>query len=379
MLAEVAAVLLAGVVAGEPPSGVLAAVGATALVARAADLHRPRLVLCVFADLPGLLVAALVATAVAAAFGGAVGAVSPRFAVLALACLALGHTLVFTGTHLLRRTGRLQRHVVVVGTGATARRLAATLLAGPDLGLRPVGFVATGDRPEVDQARGLSLVLLGSVRDLARALAESGADTVVVAPPRPLVATDVATLEGLLAGRSDVYAVPGALPPAHEHARHPRELVGDLPILHLRRRPSRRPARAFKRVVEVLVAVVSLTALLPVSAALAVLVRIETGGVLVRRTRVDQRGRQVPASRFRTRRARSVGRPGTTFSIAISGRVGPVGRLLLRTRLDLLPTLIGLLLGQVWYGGAAGDSRRPRSATAASADQPQVDAGQLAG
>ena len=372
-LAEVLAVLLAGLAALDWRPAILAAAGAAVLVARAADLHRPRLVLWILEDLPGLLVAALAATAVTAV----VGAASVRFAVLALALPVLAHTLVFTGTHLLRRSGRLQRRVVMVGTGATARRLARALLSSPDLGLRPIGFVGTGDRRAVDQARGLPLAMLGSVRHLDRALAESDADTVVVALPGAAGAAETDALGGLLASGSDVYAVPGCLPPATEHARHPRELVGDVPIVHLYRSGSSLPVRASKRVVEALVAVVTLAALLPVTAVLAVLVRVETGGVLVRQARVDRRGRPVPAPRFRTRRARSVGRPGTTFSIDISGRVGPVGRLLRRTRLDLLPALVGLLLRRVRYGSAGG--RRLGSATAASADQPQVDAGQLTG
>ena len=40
-----------------------------------------------------------------------------RSCVLALACLVLAHTLVYAGTHVLRRGGRLGRRVVIVGTG----------------------------------------------------------------------------------------------------------------------------------------------------------------------------------------------------------------------------------------------------------------------
>ena len=102
--------------------------------------------------------------------------------------------------------------------------------------------------------------------------------------------------------------------------------------------------------------------LLPVVALLALLVRIETGGVLVRQPRIDERGRTVAVPRFRTRRARSVARPGTTFSVAISGRIGPVGRLLRHTRLDALPQLVWALLRRVRYAGGRG--RRPRAGRA---------------
>jgi len=67
---------------------------------------------------------------------------------------------------------------------------------------------------------------------------------------------------------------------------------------------------------------------------------------------------------FRTRQARSVGRPGTTFSVAIPGRVGPVGRLLRRTRLVALPELVWALLRRVRHAGGVVDGIVAGSATA---------------
>ncbi len=143
--------------------------------------------------------------------------------------------------------------------------------------------------------------------------------------------------------------------------------------MHLHRRGTWLPVRVFKRLVEVLVALVTLVALLP-------LVRgarrcwswsrpaVSWSG----QPRVDERGRTVtvpavphPPSRGRWRRR------GTTFSVAISGRTGPVGRLLRRTGLDALPELVWALLRRVRYAGgvpggstAVGSERayRPRRA-----------------
>ena len=198
-------------------------------------------------------------------------------------------------------------------------------------------------------------------------MTEAQVDAVVVALSCPAGDEETAAIEGLLATPADVYAVPAWFPPVRARARHPRELVDGIPVVHLHRRGAWLPVRAFKRLVEVLVALVTLLALLPVFAVLALLVRIETGGVLVRRPRVDERGRAVTVPRFRTRRARSVVRPGTTFSVAISGRIGPVGQLLRRTRLVALPQLVWALLRRVRYaGGVPGGTRsaaqRPRRA-----------------
>ncbi len=374
-LADAAAVVVAGLAATDGRSATLVVAAAVAvLVARAADLHRPRLVLSIVEDLSGLFVAAAAATAILVGAGSA----GVTFCVLALACLVLAHTLVYAGTHVLRRGGRLRRPVVIVGTGTTARQLAQTLLTRAELGLQPVGFVGTGPASALDQARGLPLALLGPVSVLPRSMTETHVDTVVVALSSPAGDDETAAIEELLAAHTDIYAVPGWFPPAHAHARHPRELVDGIPVAHLHRRGAWLPVRVFKRLVEVLVALVTLLAILPGFAVLALLVRVETGGVLVFQPRVDQRGSSTTVPRFRTRRARSVARPGTTFSVAISGRTGPIGRLLRHTRLVALPQLVWALLRRIRYAGGVAVGTTVASAPAPRTNQPQVDAGQLA-
>jgi len=373
-LADATAVVTAGLVAtDDSPATLAVATGLAVLIARAADLHRPRLVLSIVEDLPGLFMAAAAATALLVGFGST----GLAFCVLALACLVLAHTLVYGGTHVLRRGGRLGRPAVIVGTGTTARRLAETLLARRELGLRPVGFVGTGSASALDQARGLPLALLGPVSGLPRSMTETHVDVVVVALAGPAGDEETAAVEGLLATPADVYAVPAWFPPVQARARHPRELVDGIPVVHLHRRGTWPPVIAFKRVVEILVALVTLLVLLPVFAVLALLVKVETGGVLVRQPRIDERGRLVSGPRFRTRRARSVARPGTTFSVTVSGRIGPVGQLLRHTRLDALPHLVWALVRRVRYAGGVPGGTPVSSARPASADQPQVDAGQL--
>ena len=334
-VADVAAVLLAGFVAGEvgrggSPVPVLVAALVAGVVARAADLHRSRLVLSIVEDLPGLLVAAVAATG----FLLLVGQASATFAVLALATLVLAHTLVYGTTHVLRRTGRFRRRVLVVGTGSAARRLTLTLLVRPEYGLRPVGMVGTGHRGPLEQARGLPLALLGPVRLLPRLLTEAGVETVLFALPDPAGESEGAVIEDCLATSADVYAVPANFPPAEAHARHPRELVGGVALVHVYRRPAWAPVRLGKRLTELVVLLVTLAAVLPLGVAVAALAR----------------------------------RP--------SVRTGPIGRMLRRTRLDRLPTHVQVLLGRVLHPRAAGAGRLG-SASASRAHQPQVDAGQL--
>ena len=73
---------------------------------------------------------------------------------------------------------------------------------------------------------------------MPRAMTETHVDAVVVALSCPAGEEETAAVDGLLAAPADVYAVPAWFPPVRARARHPRELVGGIPVVHLHRRGS---------------------------------------------------------------------------------------------------------------------------------------------
>jgi hypothetical protein len=375
--ADVGAVLLAGVIGGwvghgASPLPVLAAAAVAGVVARAAGAHRSRLVLSIPEDLPGLLLAAAAATGVLVLAGPAPAASG----VLVLATLVLAHTLTLGTAHLARRAGLHRRRVLVVGTGPTARTLTSTLLARPEHGLLPVGMVGAGPGHPLAQARGLPLVLLGPAEVLPQLMAEAGVETVMFALSDQAGAAEAAALDGCLATEAVVYAVPTGLPDARAHIRHPRERVGGVTVVRLYRRAAPGPVRAARRVADLVATLLALSVVLPLAVLIGVLVRLETGGVLVAHPRPGEGGAPAAVPRFRTRRARSLGRPGTTWSVAISGRTGPVGWALRGTRLDRLPALVQVLVRRVSRPRTA-EVGAAASATAPRSDQAKIDPRQL--
>lgn len=358
-LGEALAVLLAATATGTAPGPAALAALVAVLVAGAAHLHRPRLVIAAVEDLPGVVVAAAAATAAL----GVAGGTTALTAVLVLTGLVLVHVAVHGVTHVLRRSGRTARGVLVVGTGPQARRVAATLLLRPEVGLEPVGCLTTGPGLDPAEARGLPVALLGTLDALPHAMTEAGVDAAVLADK-----VDEDAVDALLGTGATVWTLADGDPDVPGHARHPREVVDGLALVRLERHRHAAPVRAALR----LAALVGLLALAVPLLVVAVVVLFGTGGVLVRERWLDAAGRPVQVPRFRTRRLTSVGRPGTTFAVAVPARPGRVGRLLVRTRLVALPTVAWRLLRY-----AAG-ARALRSAAAPLADQAQVDAGELA-
>ncbi|MDP8922570.1 MAG: sugar transferase [Chloroflexota bacterium] len=102
-----------------------------------------------------------------------------------------------------------------------------------------------------------------------------------------------------------------------------------------------------KRPLDVLVAGLGLVALAPLLGAIAVAVRLDSDGpILYRATRAGRAGRPFTMYKFRTMRARQGGRPDRITRHG-DDRITRVGRLLRRTRLDELPQLWNVLVGDM--------------------------------
>ncbi|SHK64168.1 Sugar transferase involved in LPS biosynthesis (colanic, teichoic acid) [Pseudonocardia thermophila] len=122
-----------------------------------------------------------------------------------------------------------------------------------------------------------------------------------------------------------------------------------LPVLHTATAPPRggRVARAVKRAVDVVVALVALVLVAPVLAVLALAVRLESGpGVLFRQQRVGQHGKVFTLYKLRSLRP-VAGEGDVRWNIDHDARLGPVGRFIRRTSLDELPQLWNVLVGDM--------------------------------
>jgi len=73
------------------------------------------------------------------------------------------------------------QRALLIGAGATGARLAQSMLARPESGLVPVGFL--DDDPWKRHRQHYGVRVVGTLADLERAVAETGAETVVVAIP----------------------------------------------------------------------------------------------------------------------------------------------------------------------------------------------------
>ena len=114
---------------------------------------------------------------------------------------------------------------------------------------------------------------------------------------------------------------------------------------------ARRGQLAAKRALDVAGSLVLLVLLSPVLAVIAIVIKCDSKGpVMFRQVRITQYGRAFRIYKFRTMvdHAESLGAQVTTKGDA---RITGVGRLLRKTRLDELPQLINILLGDMSFVG----------------------------
>lgn len=106
--------------------------------------------------------------------------------------------------------------------------------------------------------------------------------------------------------------------------------------------------RLAKRGLDVAVSAIGLVATAPVSAAVAIAVKLDSPGpVLFRQIRVGRGGEPFPILKFRTMTAPAPGERRVAVSAAGDARVTRVGRLLRASKLDEVPQLVNVLRGEM--------------------------------
>ena len=134
--------------------------------------------------------------------------------------------------------------------------------------------------------------------------------------------------------------------------------MGEVPVVHTARGSWQALARAWKRVTDVVIALVSLTLLLPLLLLVALLIRLGSPGpVIFRQERVGKYGRCFRILKFRTmadgaheqeaRFRQECSADPRFIKIVCDPRVTRLGRILRKTSVDELPQLWNVLRGDM--------------------------------
>jgi sugar transferase (PEP-CTERM system associated) len=242
---------------------------------------------------------------------------------------------------------RIRIRVLVLGTGAIGKVIAGLV----ETGARPfsiIGFL--DDNPNAPETVPAPYALLGKIQDLPALVEETRPDLVVVAQMNrrgnfPAKALIDCRMRGIQVEDW----------PTFYEKETGKILVTDL-------RPSwlifsdgfvKTPrTEIVKRLVDVALSLLGLLLALPVMALVAAAVKLESRGpALFRQPRLGQNGRVFILNKFRSMREDAEKETGPVWAQQRDPRVTRVGAFLRKTRLDELPQLFNVLIGDMSFIG----------------------------
>jgi sugar transferase (PEP-CTERM system associated) len=238
----------------------------------------------------------------------------------------------------------LPHRVLVLGTGAEARVVEASLTTADHPNLQVVGFYALEKVQETTVSPSRVIARSGSLEDTVKRL---GVKEIIVAVRQQR--GGVLPLRSLLECRLHGVQIT-------DLARFFERVHGHVPIESLKVswliygdgfRQSF--LRTFvKRSFDLITASVLLLSALPVMAIVAVLIALESGFPLIyRQERVGHHGIQYTVLKFRSMRKDAEGDGRPAWAVQNDSRVTALGRFIRRTRIDELPQLFNVLKGEM--------------------------------
>jgi sugar transferase (PEP-CTERM system associated) len=234
--------------------------------------------------------------------------------------------------------------ILIIGADDSAVELAREVLARKHLGYSILGFL--DDDPKMQGKRLLNPRVIGTtghVWELARA---NRATSIVVAGLEKRGRVD---MEALLKCKN--YGIP-----VQEGSSFIEQLTGRIPLDTLRiswlvfsEGLVVSPAtKILKRITDLLVSLVLLALLAPLMLLAAVLIKLDSRGpILYRQERIGFRGKRFVLCKFRSMTTDAEASGEAQWAQEEDPRVTRVGRLLRRTRIDELPQLWNVLVGEM--------------------------------
>ena len=269
----------------------------------------------------------------------------------------------------LRRKGIGVDRILIVGAGEIGRTLMRHIVAQPELGYRVVGFV--DDDPQRGSTDIGRFRALGGIPNLPCLIQEEQVDEVLITLPWTYHRKILAIVDQCEREQARARIVPDLFQLAL--SRVDVDNIGGVPVIGLREPTIGVWQRAFKRSLDLIVALAGLVFLFPLFLLIGLVIKLDSPGpVLFTQARMGHGGREFTIRKFRSMRQGAEEEKeelaglneasGPIFKIRDDPRLTPVGRVLRRWSLDELPQLYNVLRGEMSLVG-------PRPATPAEVAQ----------
>ncbi len=245
----------------------------------------------------------------------------------------------------LYRGGKYTRSVAIVGARELGAQLARSIINGPWMGLKPIGFFddrsPVGSRPLVEDP----LPIIGNFDALLKLAGEGGVDVIYIALPMKAEERIKKLVGGLSDTTASVYLVPDFFMSDLMNSRWSN--VGSLPAISIFETPFYGVDGMVKRIEDFILATIILVLIALPMLLIAIKIKLSSpGSIIFKQNRYGLRGDKIEVWKFRTMSV-SENNDGVVQAKKNDSRVYPFGAFLRRTSLDELPQFINVLQGRM--------------------------------
>ncbi len=241
----------------------------------------------------------------------------------------------------LQRRGWGKDRALIVGADEMARIVLQRIIWSPQLGYDVVGVIDGEDGSTSIQG----VPVVGRIADLPHLIEELEIDEVIIAMPEKGHRESVKIIAMCERGQVSIKVFPDIF---QFVATQPSiDDLGGLPLLSVRDFAMRGYLLIFKRLFDVVVAILGLIFLSPLILLLALAIRLESpGSVFFIQERMGLDGKPFKILKFRSMRV-DAEKQGPGWTVDNDPRQTRLGRLLRKVDIDELPQLINVLLGEM--------------------------------
>jgi sugar transferase (PEP-CTERM system associated) len=243
----------------------------------------------------------------------------------------------------------LREKILIVGTGEVARNVGKEVNKRNRLGFRLVGFIAPSSAGDLSEMKGIGEVL-GDAKEMPRIIRQHGVDKIVVAITERRGEYPVKEMLALRVDGCQILEWP-----AFFEKLSGRILIDRLaPSFFIFNEGFRKSwiLLLIRRVVSAIAAAVVLFLLVPVFLVVAALIKLDSPGpVLYSQIRVGQNGQRIRIYKFRSMRNDAEKNGDAVWAVENDPRITRVGKFLRKTRIDELPQLYNVLIGELDFVG----------------------------
>ena len=260
---------------------------------------------------------------------------------LGIVLIIIGRTLHQAVRGWLLNRGLGKDRILIIGSGEMARAILQRIIWSPQLGYEVIGIVNGNDTAESM----LGVPMLGTTQDLPDLIEKHRINEVIIAMPEKGHRETVRIIALCERGQVSIKVFPDIF---QFVATQPT--IGDLgglPLISVRDYAMRGYLLVFKRLIDILGALVGLIFLSPLMMLLGLAIKLESpGAVFFVQERMGLDGQPFRILKFRSMRT-DAEKHGPGWTVANDPRQTRLGRFIRQVELDEVPQLINVLLGEM--------------------------------